>query len=70
MVAYLREGRSELKKTLLKNIARELPLTSLEKSSLRKSALPTRLHILDLIGTGAAVLVETASGTFIRASSQ
>jgi hypothetical protein len=70
MVAYLREGRSELKKTLLKNIARELPLTSLEKSNLRKSALPTRLHILDLIGTGAAVLVETASGTFIRASSQ
>jgi len=68
LVAYLREGRAELNRKLRKNASRELSLDSLQKSSLRKSALPTRLHLLDAIGSGMAVVVETASGKYIRAA--
>jgi hypothetical protein len=68
LVAYLREGRAELNRKLRKNASRELSLDTLQKSSLRKSSLPTRLHLLDAIGSGMAVVVETASGKFIRAA--
>ena len=70
LVAYLREGRAELNRRLRKHASRELLLQSIEKSTFRKSALPTRLHVLDAIGSGMAVVVETASGKFIRAAAQ